>query len=550
MHRWTIFALTAVLVAGHAVDGAEGANRIIGTPNADSLTGTQQEDLIDALGGDDSAKGAGGNDMLLGRQGRDTLRGDGGNDTLKGNGGDDVLLGGVGNDDILGHGGKDTLRGGGGNDSLNGGVGVDVIRGNGGSDEIDGGPGKDKLSGGGGPDFFVYRSQKHGRDEILDFSTAQKDSILLDGSLSGGAMRFSAGQRDTKVSVFTVRSGAFAPLTTLKNTLLPIDVWYGDVQTFGTPGSAQRWVNILGRVKMKDITSLSYSLNGGPLQPLRPGPDGVRLEKRGDFNVELAYAELDPTAADDVVRIEATYLGGEKFVRNVTIAYEAGQSWPQAYEINWREVTDLQEAVQVVDGKWAFSNQGVRTAEVGYDRLLVMGDAAWDSYTVRTSFIVHSWDSPIEGRALWFGSQWGGHTDDPIPDSSPNAGYIPLTTFMIQDTVVMIRPSEFFDDRIPENEAKGVGFNVVEGRRYNVLIRNERVAADIDLTDGLDRTYSIKIWPADSPEPDDFLLTVTMVDQEPFGAFCMFPHYVDATIGNVTVTPLATPVVEVTAASN
>jgi hypothetical protein len=538
MHRLTIWTLATVLVAGIAADGAEGANRIVGTPKPDSITGTGRDDIIDALAGDDSVRGSGGDDTIYGRRGADRLKGDDGDDALKGNGGNDVLQGGVGNDTVDGHAGNDIIRGGVGDDVLNGDNGNDTIRGDGGSDTIEGGPGKDVLAGGSGPDVFVYSSQKHGRDQILDYSTAQKDSLQLDDALLGGATRFKTRASNTNVSVFTTASGEFAPLTTLKNTLVPIDVWYGDRQTFGTPGEAQRWVNILGSVSMKGITSLTYSLNGGVPEALRPGPDGVRLQNRGDFNVELDYADLDPSPADDTVRIEARYLSGETFVRNVTIAYEGGQSWPEAYEIDWTDVTNLQEVIQVVDGNWAFGDQGVRPAQTGYDRLLVIGDADWDSYTVRTTFIVHSWDSPVEGRALWFGSQWGGHTDNPDAGGIPHVGYIPLTTYMIQPDVVVVRPSEFFNDEIPANETFGVGADIAAGQEYNVLIRNQRVATDTNLADGLDRTYSIKIWPKGTPEPSTFLISRTMVDQEPFGAFCIFPHYVDATIGDVTVTPI------------
>jgi len=71
-----------------------------------------------------------------------------------------------------------------------------------------------------------------------------------------------------------------------------------------------------------------------------------------------------------------------------------------------------------------------------------------------------------------------------------------------------------------------------------VLIRNERVAADTDLSDGLDRTYSIKVWGIEQAEPADWAIQHTMVDQEPLGSFYLNAHYVDVTFGDLTVTPL------------
>ena len=535
MFNLFIGALVVVLATGYAADQTAHAEKIVGTREANSIQGTERNDTIDARGGDDRVSGRGGNDTIRGQTGQDRVQGDDGNDVLKGNGGNDVLQGGGGDDEIDGGSGNDIIRGGLGSDVLRGQNGADTIRGDSGNDRIEGGPGPDKLTGGSGADQFVYSKRENKSDQILDFRTGQKDSLLLEGTLRGGALRFTPRGADTKVRVYTVQSGAFQPLTVLKNTSVPIDVWYGNQQEFGSPGEAQQWVNILGRVAMKDITSLTYSLNGGAPLPLRPGPDGVRLQKLGDFNVELDYAELDPSPANDVVRIEATYKDGQRFVETVTIEYEAGQSWPQTYAIKWSEVTNLQDVVQVVDGNWAFGDQGVRPAEPGYDRLLVMGDADWDSYTVRTTFVVKSWDSPVEGRALWFGSQWGGHTDNPEAGEIPHVGYIPLTTFMIQNNVVVIRPSEFFEDGT--NEMKGVTVDIVAGKKYNVLIRNQRVSAVTGPqgSEIADRNYSIKIWPVGSPEPNGFLISATMTDQEAFGAFCIFPHYVDATIGDVTV---------------
>ena len=81
---------------------------------------------------------------------------------------------------------------------------------------------------------------------------------------------------------------------------LIIDIWYGEeqpagenLQVFGQPGVPQRWVNILGNVSgPEEVASLTYSLNGGPELPLSVGPDQRRLDRTGDFNVEIDYADL------------------------------------------------------------------------------------------------------------------------------------------------------------------------------------------------------------------------------------------------------------------
>lgn len=81
---------------------------IVGTANADSLTGGTGDDII---------RGLAGGDALRGLAGADLLDGGGGNDVLAGGDGSDVLLGGAGND---------KLRGGAGGDRMEGGIGNDV----------------------------------------------------------------------------------------------------------------------------------------------------------------------------------------------------------------------------------------------------------------------------------------------------------------------------------------------------------------------------------------------------------------------------------------
>ena len=314
----------------------------------------------------------------------------------------------------------------------------------------------------------------------------------------------------------------------------PIDVWYGDHQQFGDPGEAQRWVNILGNVATAGLSSLTYSLNGAPAQPLNVGPNGNRLQDAGDFNVEIDYDQLNPTAVDDHVRIRASYLDGSSFTHDVTVDYEGGRQWPADYSIDWAKVTDLQEVVQVVDGRWMFDADGVRPATMGYDRVLALGDVAWDSYEVRLTLAVHDLSNVPTGGAIWLGMQWGGHTDNPF-GGQPHGGYIPGATFMFNGAVIL-RPSEFFDNDVNSHVTQGLPIH--EGDIFNVLVRNERVAADHDLSDGLDRTYSIKAWGLDQAEPAGWAIQHTMVDQEPFGSFYLNAHYVDVTFGDVTVTEL------------
>jgi hypothetical protein len=491
-----------------------------------TLRGTRNNDQL--FGGDDD-------DEIFGLAGADHLAGGRGSDTIFGGAGNDRISGGAGNDRISGGAGNDRINGGAGNDRIFGGAGADVLAGGRGDDRLVGGAGVDTLTGGPGADRFVYRAAGEALDRITDFAPDQDDELVLTGALTGAAVRMVDDGTDTTVRVRTADADDFSDLVVLENFRQPIDVWYGDQQQFGDPGEAQRWVNILGNVSTTGLSSLTYTLNGGPEQALTVGPNGNRLEALGDFNVEIDYAQLDPTAALDVVRIRAVYGDGQNFTHDVTIAYEDGRQWPTDYSIDWAGVTDLQDVVQVVDGLWTFDADGVRPALPGYDRVLALGDIAWDSYEVALTIAIHDLSNAATGGAIWLGMQWGGHTDNPF-GGQPHGGYIPGATFMFNGAVAILRPSEFVENA--DNPRVAQGLPLAEGEVYNVLVRNERVAADTDLRDGLDRTYGVKVWGIDQSEPAGFAIQHTMVDQEPFGSFYLNAHYVDVTFGDIAFTEL------------
>jgi Ca2+-binding RTX toxin-like protein len=138
--------------------------QVIGTPGDDrdpDLVGTADADSISGLAGDD------------------VLRGLGGSDQLNGDDDNDVLSGGAGEDDLFGGDGNDKLFGGAANGDPTDG------------DRLEGGLGVDELTGGSGLDFFffgdgpvtspapVYDSGvgSGNRDRIIDFSRAESDRI-------------------------------------------------------------------------------------------------------------------------------------------------------------------------------------------------------------------------------------------------------------------------------------------------------------------------------------------------------------------------------------
>jgi hypothetical protein len=95
----------------------------------------------------------------------------------------DVLTGDVYGDALRGDAGADRLSGAAGDDYLTGGLGADRLHGDAGNDTLVGGAGLDWLEGGAGADTFLFASLAHvdAPDRILDFDAAQGDRIDLRG---------------------------------------------------------------------------------------------------------------------------------------------------------------------------------------------------------------------------------------------------------------------------------------------------------------------------------------------------------------------------------
>ena len=118
-----------------------------------------------AGGGNDFVNGANGADRIIGGIGDDTIYGGDGGNYLNGSEGDDSLIGGANRDYIDGEGGDDTLYGEGTRGLLVGGAG---------NDSLVGGAEGDTFFGGPGADVFHIAG---GRNWIMDFDGADRIAI-------------------------------------------------------------------------------------------------------------------------------------------------------------------------------------------------------------------------------------------------------------------------------------------------------------------------------------------------------------------------------------
>ncbi len=304
-----------------------------------------------------------------------------------------------------------------------------------------------------------------------------------------------------------------------------LDVWYGDTQKFGNIGHAQRWVNILGAVSDPDgIASLSFSLNGGADRVLSIGPDGRRLYFPGDFVIEVDFDELN--LGLNTFRIRAVDGGGDATERSVTVDYGGPTVWPEVYSVDWSSVTDLQDVVQIVDGKWSVSGDSLRPDRPGYDRLIAIGDRLWDDYELIVPFTLHSIDpagflppSFMPGFGLLM--RWTGHTDEPAVCPQPHCGWQPHggSAWYWWDEVGGMPGN--IGGSIVDPADRGIDFNTP----YILKMRVETGPAGY--------LYRYRIWPAAEMEPTVWTATGLGHEDVAAGSTLIIAHHVDVTIGDL-----------------
>jgi regulation of enolase protein 1 (concanavalin A-like superfamily) len=358
--------------------------------------------------------------------------------------------------------------------------------------------------------------------------SSYEHQLSLSSLTQGNTYHYEVTATDASGNTAT-RSGTF-------EQTLPINVWYGSKQTFGEPGQSQRWINILGSVTTP-INDLTYSLNGGPEQSLSWGPDTRRLQNEGDFNVDIAYDKLDGSSTDDQVTITATLANGTTASHEVTIDYESGREWPRDYQIDWAKVDNLQNVVQVVDGKWSFDDHGVQPVEQGYDRLLAIGDQSWNNYEVDLTLTPLDTETVDprgrDGGGIAFGMMWNGHTDDPIAGEQPKEGWLPSAATFYTDPDADT-PGQWNIHSAQEfHTLESTYFQLKENVTYEVRTRVERVNGD-------DQRYSMKIWEQGSAEPKEWTVQATESFDQPLnGSFLLNAHYFDAIFGDISVSPIS-----------
>ena len=321
--------------------------------------------------------------------------------------------------------------------------------------------------------------------------------------------------------------------------------FYSGQQSFGALGEPQRWVNILGNASdPQGLSTLEYRLNGGAWVPMGIGANGRRLVADGDFNVDLATADLQSGA--NTVEIRATDSTADVTTTAVQVNWTPGVDWTLPYGVSWSGVADLTTAAQVVDGNWSLTSDGLQVRNVvsGYDRLLAVGDTSWTDYEVLVPFTISAIDpdadtAPSYGPGIGVIMRWNGHNNTVTPGSQPLQGFLPdgVDPTPFGSILWWHRPvggtegAEALDHRTGVADVDST-FSVQVGVEY--LIR-ARVT-----TSGANSTYQVRIWPAGQSEPTGWMaeFVAGSGDDEPqSGSVLLVSHEVDAVFGDLIVTP-------------
>lgn len=311
-----------------------------------------------------------------------------------------------------------------------------------------------------------------------------------------------------------------------------IDLWYGDTIASGSPGRPQTWINLLGNLSSTaGIDTFTYSLNGGPALPLSLGPDTRRLLRPGDFNVELDHDQLDP--GPNTVELVATDILDQVLARTLHVVATVDATWPLPYSTSWSTATAVPDQAHVIDGEWSVSGNTISPDDVGYDRLVAIGDRTWTNYEVTVPVTLLSleplYQSPSNGAALGLLVNWQGHVA--VGQEQPRRGYEPLGAYASfrWNTNGTNRWQLLGSYGQPQMGTATPAWQV--GETYVLKVRSESVPTG--------SRFSFKYWPASGTEPVPWSQTIVDTDTSNSGSVVLLAHHVDAAFGDVTVVPIS-----------
>ncbi|MCI0622648.1 MAG: hypothetical protein L0387_13480 [Acidobacteria bacterium] len=337
---------------------------------------------------------------------------------------------------------------------------------------------------------------------------------------------------------------AFRPLVRTAGQPL-IEIWYGDTQSVGQCGDLQEDFNLIGHVEpWREIDSLLYSVNGTDWIARAPTPLAFRAYRRlveeGDFNADIPIGLLKPGA--NTIVVTAKLWDGRTASKQVTVHLRPGSSL-LPFKVEWSKIDDPQKVGQYVDGKWSLEKNGLRTRQVGYDRVFLVGERSWKDYEVRTSITVHEVKQMSGGNGVGVILRFAGHISGGprfFPSWQPKWGYQPFGAigWLRWPSPFAPKPrKQFFpgDSDLTIDLSEFPAFS--QGVCYGVRFACETLPGTD--SEGVTR-YSFKLWPESEREPEnwDWQQVQTSRTALRTGGAALIAHHIDVTFGDVIVTPV------------
>ncbi len=411
----------------------------------------------------------------------------------------------------------------------------------------------------------------YGQAPMLSSTPGYQHTVTLFGLLPGTTYHFQAEASDASGNTTLTADQTMQTHSGSTGEAPVVQFWHGTTDSLtgthlfnhGNLGNAQPQFNVMGRVLDSDQDrialelTLEYRLNGGVWRALAMGDDRTisyapwRLANEGDFNVELYVAELLAGPMQNGVHRNTLELRAADDSNNVTLTtalidYTPDVTWADTLTIDWSQQSNIEDVLQIVDGKWEIYNHPSLGSVLrpdpnhfGYDRLVAIGEGegadAWGNYEMLMPVTVHAFDpqgytTGTSSYGLGFLLRWTGHTAGG-PFSQPNHGLYPLGGLWIYR---WFNSTERWELWIDENEGilPQVGNDISLGVTYWYRARCE------DAPNG-GTSYALKMWPDGQAEPTGWTFEYTTNPGDPKkGSLLLVAHHVDVSFGNITVTRL------------
>lgn len=340
-----------------------------------------------------------------------------------------------------------------------------------------------------------------------------------------------------------------------------IELWYGERMRSGHAGTPQLLFTVPGRVHPAVGVSLTARLNGGMRRRIAVGPSHERVLAPGDFLVEFPVARLRRGMNHLELRLEC---GGRVVTSVVEIERDPAGRAPLPLDVAWSDPVRLSAHAQPVDGRWVLDGGGVRPAEIGYDRLMAVGDVTWSGYEVTVPITLHRFaaleTTHPKGIGQLFGvlMNWVGHyqlpsmidprrrhkvmlreaVQRPLRALGVKQPAFPKAFWLPQGALFSYHWSEARQCHALRIESGQTGMPLAEdesGYRIEPGTAHVFRCRSVRQSSGLNR-HLFKVWASGTREPDRWMLECDGLPGELHaGCALLLTHFSDVTYGPIAV---------------